>query len=258
MPKNDNNQSRADGAVEPGVSVSPSTTGGGGGTYPGVSVSPAHAGTHIDAASTRPASNLRICDSPFFRSEQTAPILTANYSPDTSLFVQALKSDPAEAVRFCDELLRRLAPSDSTEHRRWAGNLAMALREAGDPRGALRVCMVARPLLTDSDPLLSGCLRHSQGRAHAALREVTEGLAEYDEARRLFLRAGHDAYAASADNNAALLLIRTDRPREARPFVNRAIETWGALGLTALLAEGLETKAQSYLRESRMLRGEGR
>lgn len=231
----------------------------GGATTLGVSVSPAR--TVVDSentntnASTSPQSSLLKVDSPFSEGSHTSHIVAASYTPDTSRFVDLLDRDPAEAVRFCDGLLADLSPGDASEHRRWANNLGMALRRSGDLRGAMRVHLLTRPLLEGADPLSRGCHHHGKGRVHAALKEVAEGLCEYDTARQLFLRAGHDSYAASADNNSALLLIRSDRPREARPFANRAIEVWRSLGLSDLLAEGLETKAQSYLRESEMLRG---
>jgi tetratricopeptide (TPR) repeat protein len=215
----------------------------------GLSVPPAN--TVADRAHTKaPAASKRLSMvlSPSFENGRQTHgatlILTANQRPSSVRFQRLLESDPAEALTYADGMLSVAACP--AEYVTWSNNTALAQRYLYDFRGSRRTHVLAAPTVaTLDDPRLVGLHYHGKGFTHLELGEWDAALADLREARKVFASAAMWEMVASCDNNTGLLYVRANLPGEARQFIERAVSRWLSLGMDAMAARGLDTRARA-------------
>jgi tetratricopeptide (TPR) repeat protein len=215
----------------------------------GLSVPPAI--TVADRAHTKvaPASKrLSMVLSPSFggglQTHGATLIVTANQRPESVRFTTLLETEPAKALDYADGMLS--AAVSPAEYVTWSNNTALAQRYLYDFRGSRRTHALARPTVGRlDDARLVGLHHHGKGVTHLELGEWDAALEDFRAGRKVFAAAGLWDMVASTDNNTGNLYVRAGLPGEAHRFIDSAINRWRSLGMDAMAARGMDTRARA-------------
>lgn len=218
---------------------------GGASTPPSASTGTQSATARVQAETK--ANNFRIVLSPSFKDRSSVCIVQHEPDEDSLTFLDLLRCDPSEALRFCDERLRSLPAGSFQSALRWSSGVGVALRALRDLRGAYRTHLLAGQTASlVHDPLTLGKHHHGLAFTQMELGEHVSALAGFQQARSLYLHAGSPAHVASADNNAGLVLVRLNRAKEALEHIHSALAVAERLGEHALVIEFADTLGQAH------------
>ena len=193
------------------------------------------------------ARRLSIVLSPFSRARSSALIVRPDESEDSSRFAHLYRLDPAEALRFCDDRLRLADPANLTEGVRWSSRVAMCQRALKSFRESARTHLLAEPLVRlITDPLVRGNHHNGRGFALAGLGDYEGAIKAHESARDFFIKGECLEYAAAAENNLGVVLIKSGRPEKALPLIERAMKTAERLEQFELAEECADTLRQAY------------
>jgi tetratricopeptide (TPR) repeat protein len=222
-----------------------------GGAGAGVVSTPpsASAGVENTSASTQASpKRLSMVLSPFIKDRPNVLIVRHNALLEVSPFAQLYATDPREALRLCDERLKEIGETDYARSLKWSSRMAMAQRALLDTKGAMRTHLLSNPLasLVTDNPLVLGNHVHGLAFTRMELGEFDEAREGFIRAKELFVAAECEKYAATADNNLGLTLIRQGRAGEALVHVSRAILSAEKLEDFGLAEEFADTLKQAY------------